>query len=247
MKREHAAERLEKKWFGKGFRAFAGGEQDPELYAMFENWAFGEIASGAALTAEERVMVTLAVLAAQGCYSHMQMLLQAGLRLGMPAVTLREVLYHCSPYIGFPRVMEAIWHANRGFEEAGLALPLEPCGTVGEETRREAGFAKHAEIFGEAPTQALRQAEGGRRNVNGYLAGTFGDIYCREGLSVKNRELITVCLLAALGCEPQLKAHLQGAMRVGVSRDKIVEAWEQCLPWIGYPRTLNAFSCLEGL
>ena len=38
MKREHAAERLEKKWFGKGFRAFAGGEQDPELYAMFENW-----------------------------------------------------------------------------------------------------------------------------------------------------------------------------------------------------------------
>ena len=48
MKREHAAERLEKKWFGKGFRAFAGGEQDPELYAMFENWAFGEIASGAA-------------------------------------------------------------------------------------------------------------------------------------------------------------------------------------------------------
>ena len=70
---------------------------------MFENWAFGEIASGAALTAEERVQVTLAVLAAQGCYSHMQMLLQAGLRLGMQAVTLREVLYHCSPYIGFPR------------------------------------------------------------------------------------------------------------------------------------------------
>ena len=86
-----------------------------------------------------------------------------------------------------------------------------------------------------------------RRNVSGYLAGTFGDIYCREGLSVKNRELITVCLLATLGCEPQLKAHLQGAMRVGVSREKIVEAWEQCLPWIGYPRTLNAFSCLEGL
>ena len=56
-----------------------------------------------------------------------------------------------------------------------------------------------------------------------------------------------LCLLAALGCEPQLKAHLQGAMRVGVSREKIVEAWEQCLPWIGYPRTLNAFSCLEGL
>lgn len=69
----------------------------------------------------------------------------------------------------------------------------------------------------------------------------FGDIYTREGLSLQERELVTiVSLLTAGGCEPQLRVHLHGALNVGVPREKIVEALIHCVPYVGFPRVLNA-------
>lgn len=69
----------------------------------------------------------------------------------------------------------------------------------------------------------------------------FGDVYAREGLSLQERELVTiVSLLTAGGCEPQLRVHLHGALNVGVPREKIVEALIHCVPYVGFPRVLNA-------
>ena len=69
----------------------------------------------------------------------------------------------------------------------------------------------------------------------------FGDVYAREGLSLQERELVTiVSLLTAGGCEPQLRVHLHGALNVGVPREEIVEALIHCVPYVGFPRVLNA-------
>ena len=69
----------------------------------------------------------------------------------------------------------------------------------------------------------------------------FGEIYPRGGLSVQERELVTVTsLLTAGGCEPQLEVHVNGALNVGVPQEKIVEAFIQCIPYTGFPRVLNA-------
>lgn len=69
----------------------------------------------------------------------------------------------------------------------------------------------------------------------------FGDIYAREGLSLKEREMITLAsLLTAGGCEPQLKVHIQGALNVGIAPEKIIEIFLQCIPYTGFPRVLNA-------
>ena len=74
----------------------------------------------------------------------------------------------------------------------------------------------------------------------------FGDIYSREGLSLQERELITIAsLLTAGGCEPQLRVHLNGALNVGVPREKIVEALIHCVPYVGFPRVLNAVSAAK--
>ena len=68
----------------------------------------------------------------------------------------------------------------------------------------------------------------------------FGDIYAREGLSLKEREMITLAsLLTAGGCEPQLEVHINGALNTGISREKVVEAMIQCVPYVGFPRVLN--------
>ena len=68
----------------------------------------------------------------------------------------------------------------------------------------------------------------------------FGDIYSRPGLSLQERELVTIAsLLTAGGCEPQLEVHINGALNTGISREKVVEAMIQCVPYVGFPRVLN--------
>ncbi len=55
------------------------------------------------------------------------------------------------------------------------------------------------------------------------------------------RELLTFSMLAALGgCEPQLAGHVAGNLAVGNDRRVLVGTITQLLPFIGYPRTLNA-------
>lgn len=69
----------------------------------------------------------------------------------------------------------------------------------------------------------------------------FGDIYTREGLTTEEREMITLSsLLTAEGCEPQLEVHIGGALNVGISPEKVIETFLQCIPYTGFPKVLNA-------
>lgn len=58
--------------------------------------------------------------------------------------------------------------------------------------------------------------------------------------------MITFCFLAAQGgCEPQLMAHATGNMNLGNDKDFLIRVVSQCLPYIGYPRSLNAITCIN--
>lgn len=47
-------------------------------------------------------------------------------------------------------------------------------------------------------------------------------------------------LLTAGGCEPQLEVHINGALNVGISPEKVIETFLQCIPYTGFPKVLNA-------
>lgn len=69
----------------------------------------------------------------------------------------------------------------------------------------------------------------------------FGDIYTRQGLTTAERELITLSsLLTAGGCEAQLEVHINGALNVGITPERIIETFLQCIPYTGFPKVLNA-------
>ncbi|MNC20513.1 Carboxymuconolactone decarboxylase family protein [compost metagenome] len=69
----------------------------------------------------------------------------------------------------------------------------------------------------------------------------FGDIYTRDELDLRQRQLITISSLTTLGgCEPQLNVHINAALNVGLSPKQIVEAILHCAPYAGFPRVLNA-------
>lgn len=96
---------------------------------------------------------------------------------------------------------------------------------------------------------AKRQTDGPvlRRNINRWLADNcFGDYYTRNGLNDQEREMITFCfILAQGGCENQLRGHTAGNFGVGNDKEKLYGVVEQCMPYIGYPRSLNAMNIID--
>ena len=65
-------------------------------------------------------------------------------------------------------------------------------------------------------------------------------------MNVAQREMITFCFLMAQGgCEPQLTAHAKGNMHIGNDKNFLICVVSQCLPYVGYPRSLNALRCIE--
>lgn len=76
----------------------------------------------------------------------------------------------------------------------------------------------------------------------------FGEVYDRRGLSLRDRELITVAMLAAMGArEPQLDVHLRGALNVGVTLDELHEVIIHVAPYAGFPASINAMRRLQRL
>ena len=68
----------------------------------------------------------------------------------------------------------------------------------------------------------------------------FGDVYTRDGLDLKSREIATVAALTAMGTScPQLKVHLHGALNVGCTQQEIIEIMIQMAVYAGFPAALN--------
>ena len=86
-----------------------------------------------------------------------------------------------------------------------------------------------------------------QKNIQDYLSAyCFGDFYTRKFLTIPERELLTFAILVAQGgCEPQVKAHVGGNAAVGNSKETLLAALTVCLPYIGFPRTLNALGCVN--
>ena len=112
-----------------------------------------------------------------------------------------------------------------------------------EQTRYERGSAKLSEVDGKAGAEVVAPlGELGRYIVE----FAFGDIYSREGLSLRDRELATVAALTAMGGrEPQLKVHVGAALNVGLTEDEIEETILQTVPYAGFPTAINAMKVFK--
>ena len=115
------------------------------------------------------------------------------------------------------------------------------------EDRLEKGVQTQVDIFGDGMKEFYKSGPEESRHINRWLAGNcFGDYYTRNGLDYRQREMITFCFLSAQGgCEPQLTSHAVANMRIGNDKDYLIKIISQCLPYIGYPRSLNALGCVN--
>ncbi|WP_066688391.1 carboxymuconolactone decarboxylase family protein [Christensenella intestinihominis] len=110
------------------------------------------------------------------------------------------------------------------------------------EERYERGLEKLGQVDAESGKGVIESMQEIAPALADYIIEfAFGDIYSRRGLTLEEREIITLAsLLTAGGCEAQLDVHINGALNVGVPKEKIVEIFLQCIPYTGFPKVLNA-------
>ena len=222
-------------------------QADPEFIERFDNFAFDEVVNHDDLDDKTRFMAILATLIGCQGIDEFKAMISAAMNFGVTPVEIKEIVYQSVAYCGFGRTFPFLKATNEIFRQKGINLPLEGQATTTIETRHEGGEKAQIAIFGEGMKGFANSGNPETRHINKWLVeNCFGDYYTRKGLDNKQREMITFCFLAAQGgCEPQLIAHTKGNINVGNDKAFLIKIVTQCLPFIGYPRSLNALRCIE--
>lgn len=105
-----------------------------------------------------------------------------------------------------------------------------------------------------ARTQSAEGAAAWKEQLDAFAPGAsdwvvgavFGGTYQREGLDLRDRQMLTMAALAAMGgTEPQLTGHIRTAVDIaGMSKEQVAECFVHLMPYIGVPRVLAAMRCL---
>jgi 4-carboxymuconolactone decarboxylase len=221
---------------------------DPELIEYFDNFAFDEVLRYGGLDTNIRLMVQLASMIACQALSEYRIMLGAALTVGVTPIEAKEILYQAVPYVGMAKTFDFIHATNDVLTNRGIQLPLDGQSTTTPETREERGLAVQKEIVGaDVIDQMYAAASDDEVHFQHLLsANCFGDHYTRSGIDVATRELLTFAMLVSLGgCEPQVKGHVAANLNVGNDRAVLLSVVTQLLPFIGYPRTLNALRVMN--
>lgn len=224
-------------------------QTDPELVEVFDNFAFDEVLAQGGLEERTRLMVQLASLIASHAVGEYRAMLGAALTIGVTPVEVKEIVYQAVPYVGMGRVYDILHATNEVLTDRGVPLPLAGQATSTPETRMTRGREVQGVVVGGvAAVDAMHaQAPADLAHIQNFLTGNcFGDHVSRGGIDLATRELLTFSMLISLGgCEPQVKGHIRGNLNAGNDRGTLIAVVTQLVPFIGYPRSLNAIAALN--
>ena len=220
---------------------------DPEFAELIQNFACDEVVNNDDLDDRTRMMAILSTLIGSQSIDAFKEMLGCALDSGITPVEVKEIVYQATAYLGLGRVFPFLERVNDELTERGIALPLEGQATTSLSDRLEKGEQAQVDIFGDHMRGFSQSGPEESRHINKWLSDNcFGDYYTRGGLDHKEREMITFCFLAAQGgCEPQLISHAAANLRIGNDKTFLIQIISQCLPYIGYPRSLNALRCVN--
>lgn len=224
-------------------------KNEPELSAISEKFIYNDINKQIKLSTAKQELLTLVVLTANNTPEDIPAHVEGALKAGATPEQIHESIFHCTPYIGMPKVKAALERVNKAFAMLKITADTN-ASTTTDATRYEAGLAVQRAIFGAENIDKMNaSAPLDQKHINDYLsANCFGDYYTRKVLDVKERELVTFTAIVTLGgCDPQAKAHAAANISVGNTRQDLLDALTIALPYIGYPRTLNGLACVNAV
>lgn len=110
------------------------------------------------------------------------------------------------------------------------------------DSRRELGWTLLKQITGSKGEQTIEKLQEFSPDLCELIISfAYGDIYSRDGLDLKQRMIVTLTTLITMGgCDKELEVHVGSALNVGLTAKEIVEIMLHCVPYIGFPKVMNA-------
>lgn len=222
---------------------------EPELTNILDNFIYNDVQKHVSFTPAQQELLTLAVLTALNTSQEIPAHVQGALKAGATPEQIHEAIMHTTPYVGYPRSKAALIAMHKAFKKAGVKLPLAKAGTVTDAARFDKGLEKQVEVAGERIITGRKTAPADQLHINDFLAANcFGDYYTREVLNMQERELLTfVSIISLGGADPQARGHVAANLKTGNTRQQLLDAVTVALPYIGYPRTLNALAAINSV
>ena len=179
----------------QNYRTLFGGEAlngqgtDPEMMDILQKFIFGEVFQTGGLTLKQREMMTCITLATMQTLPQLKAHAGAALNVGVTPEELREVMYLTAPFIGFPKMLNAVSTVNEVFKERGISLPFGKQGTVTEETRHKAGKAIQDKLYPGGIASVMEGLPGDMgADVEQFLTDyLFGEIYSRGAIDLQTK------------------------------------------------------------
>ncbi len=223
---------------------------DPEFVERISNFALDQVVADTPLLDNRaRFLSWIATCLGCGGVDAFRAVVRGALNSGIDAVAIQEVVYQATAYLGVARTRPFLDAKNEVFEAQGIDLPLDRQSntTPDFQSRRDGGEQAQIACFGEQMRGYYDRGNKDYPQINHWLVtNCFGDWYARDGLSIAEREMVTFCYIAAQGgCEAQLRAHTAGNVNAGNSREFLIQVVSNNVPFIGYPRSLNAMAIVD--
>ena len=230
-----------------GGEALSGQGTDPEMMDLLQKFIFGEVFQTGNLDIKTREMITCVTLTTMQTLPQLKAHIGASLNIGITPIEVRESIYLCAPFIGFPKTLNALATANEVFKEQGIVLPLEKQGMVNEQNRGTKGAEIQQPLYGDAIKKALKDLPDSLGDdVARFLTEYgFGDIYTRGGLDLKTKELLVYAVITTLEADSQLRSHTLSNIKLGNDKSTLTSVVIQCLPYIGFPAAMKTLRIIQ--
>ncbi len=219
---------------------------DKDFMDILQKYIFGEVFTIGDLDIKTRELLTVTSLTVMQTLPQLKAHIAGALNAGNTPVEIRETIYQCAPFIGFPKTLNAISVFNEVIKERGPEKELKSTKTTNESDRYQKGFEIQNPMYGDEIVQNMKGLPDDMgSDVARFLTEVcFGDFYTRGGLDIKTRELMTIAILTAAGNTGVLKSHIKGNLKAGNSIETITTAIIQVMPYVGFP---NAFAALKAV
>lgn len=226
-------------------------KRDPELTQIFDNFAFDEALKLTEEPVLEKTRAMCILASTIGCNAMRQfkVYVDVCLNVGIKPREIREVIYQTVPYVGFSKMIDFLLEMNEVFEDNDIKLPLDNQGIVTPDNRREKGREYIDSIYGAGTAEKMeKEAPKGQEHIVEFMESyCFGDFYTRCGIDKEHRVLVTFCLLASMGvAQPQLENMGVACKNLNITKKEMVAVLTGMLPYIGFPKTLNALTAVNG-
>ena len=213
----------------------------PDLARYLIEYSFGEIYARETLDNKTKEQAVIAALTAMGTAApQLKVHIHAALHVGCSPEEIREIIIQMCGYAGFPATLNAMGMLMEVLKETSRTLSRESV-HAGSENRYGRGKELLSRI---APAQerVLRETfDPINPDITRYVIEFgYGDIYARGILPIRSRQVATIAALAAKGTAPsQLRFHIGGGLRAGLSDVEIVEIMLLISVYAGFPAALN--------